>query len=46
MSNLTPKSKTVPELDIVLSQLTPFDTEFNIFSLKSNQTMEKRKGTC
>ena len=26
MSNLTPKSKTVPELDIILSQLTHFDT--------------------
>ena len=26
MSNLTPKSKTVPELDIILSQLTHFHT--------------------
>ena len=26
MSNLTPKSKTVSELDIILSQLTHFDT--------------------
>ena len=26
MSNLTPTSKTVPELDISLSQLTHFDT--------------------
>ena len=35
MSNLTPKSKTVPELDILLSQLTHFDTWFNIKSIKN-----------
>ena len=35
MSKLTPKSKTVSELDIVLSELTHFDTEFKRCSLKS-----------
>ena len=31
MSNLTPKSIIVSELDIILSQSTHFDTSFNIF---------------
>ena len=32
MSNLTPKSKIVSELDIILSQLTHFDIrQFNFF---------------
>ena len=46
MSNFTPKSNTVSELGIVLSQLTHFDTEFEIISLEIYQKMEEKKGTC
>ena len=43
MSTLTPKSNNVSELDICLSQLTPFDTYFDIISSKINSKMEGEK---
>ena len=46
MSFLTPKSNTVSELDIVLSQLTHVYTEFNRFPSNIYLIIEKEKGRC